>query len=187
METKIVCKHEFTVHPKGYTPSPGSGTWCIIRYRENSSGKVFSAKGSDLPNQPDMDVELIGTWEEDRKYGPTFQVLAHTIILPTSQSGVVAYLRSLKVGIGQAKAKSQGGEWSSVILVLSDKHEMMLRRNIIYTAVTRAKKDMTVITEVVERDHYSYSPLRHAIHNNLKDHRYTLLADRINVAMQNKQ
>lgn len=100
-----MCKHEFTVHPKGYTPSPGSGTWCIIRYRENSSGKVFSAKGSDLPNQPDMDVELIGTWEEDRKYGPTFQVLAHTIILPTSQSGVVAYLRSLKVGIGQAKAK----------------------------------------------------------------------------------
>ena len=83
--------------------------------------------------------------------------------------------------------KSQGGEWSSVILVLSDRHEMMLRRNIIYTAVTRAKKDMTVITEVVERDHYSYSPLRHAIHNDLKDHRYTLLADRINAAMENKQ
>ena len=36
--------------------------------------------------------------------------------------------------------KSQGSEFPAVITVLSDQHEHMLNRNLIYTAWTRAKK-----------------------------------------------
>lgn len=41
--------------------------------------------------------------------------------------------------------KSQGSEYKSVIMVLLDSHKAMLHRNMLYTGVTRAKKECTLI------------------------------------------
>ena len=43
--------------------------------------------------------------------------------------------------------KSQGSEFSSVIIVLSEKHPVMLQRNLLYTAVTRAKKEVFIVAQ----------------------------------------
>lgn len=41
--------------------------------------------------------------------------------------------------------KSQGSEYKSVIMALLDSHKAMLHRNMLYTGVTRAKKECTLI------------------------------------------
>lgn len=42
--------------------------------------------------------------------------------------------------------KSQGGEYSNVIILLTPKGQNLINRNLLYTAVTRAKKTVTIIT-----------------------------------------
>jgi exodeoxyribonuclease V alpha subunit len=41
--------------------------------------------------------------------------------------------------------KSQGSEYKSVIMVLLDSHKASLNRNALFTGVTRAKKECTLI------------------------------------------
>lgn len=65
--------------------------------------------------------------------------------------------------------KSQGSEYSIVIMVVSPEHKAMLRRNLVYTGITRAK-DCVIMVGRVEA-------LTKAILNNKTDKRYTMLGD----------
>lgn len=67
--------------------------------------------------------------------------------------------------------KSQGGEFSSVIIPLLKEHYIMLKRNLLYTAITRAKGKVILIGH--RQAVYS------AIHHCDVDQRNTVLADRI--------
>lgn len=67
--------------------------------------------------------------------------------------------------------KSQGCEYTTVIIPLSMQHKKMLRRNLLYTAVTRAKVKVILIGE--------REALQYAVGNNKVMHRYTKLAKRI--------
>lgn len=67
--------------------------------------------------------------------------------------------------------KSQGSEYETVIMVVSNMHEMALRRNVIYTGITRAQKNVAIVGE--------RAALNSAIENNTTNERYTLLADRL--------
>jgi exodeoxyribonuclease V alpha subunit len=67
--------------------------------------------------------------------------------------------------------KSQGSEYPAVILPLLGSHYMMLQRNLLYTAVTRARKLMVLIG--------SKSALLLAVRNNRRQQRCTLLKERI--------
>lgn len=42
--------------------------------------------------------------------------------------------------------KSQGSEFNNVILVLPDASPLLLTRNILYTAMTRAKKNLAIVS-----------------------------------------
>lgn len=67
--------------------------------------------------------------------------------------------------------KSQGSEYSTVIIPIMMSHYIMLKRNLIYTAITRAKKRVILIGEK--------RALMAAIHKNDSTKRNTLLAERI--------
>lgn len=67
--------------------------------------------------------------------------------------------------------KSQGSEYKVVILPLISAHYMMLQRNLLYTAVTRAKEKVIIIGEK--------KALETAIENDRMNRRYTLLKDRL--------
>ena len=69
--------------------------------------------------------------------------------------------------------KSQGSEYHTVIMIVSSEHSGMLKRNLIYTGVTRARKNVAIITES------GSEALNRAIENNKQDKRYSLLSDRI--------
>jgi helicase, putative, RecD/TraA family len=68
--------------------------------------------------------------------------------------------------------KSQGSEYPSVIIPLLKEHYIMLHRNLLYTAITRAKEKVILIGQK--------QAVYMAIHKCDVDERNTVLADRIN-------
>ena len=58
-----------------------------------------------------------------------------------------AEINSLIMGYALTVHKSQGSEWRKVFLVLHQSHATMLQRELLYTAVTRAKEELYVICE----------------------------------------
>ena len=67
--------------------------------------------------------------------------------------------------------KSQGSEYPAVIMPLLSGPQMLLNRNLLYTAVTRARKCVTVLG--------SSQTLQDMIQNEKQHRRYTSLKDRI--------
>jgi len=67
--------------------------------------------------------------------------------------------------------KAQGSEYPAVVFPLLTQHFMMLQRNLLYTAVTRAKKLAVIVG--------SGKALAIAIKNNKMQSRYTLLRERL--------
>jgi exodeoxyribonuclease V alpha subunit len=67
--------------------------------------------------------------------------------------------------------KSQGSEYDTVIEIVSKAHSSMLKRNLVYTGITRAKKDVILIGEL--------DALEMSIRNDRAENRYTNLAARI--------
>lgn len=67
--------------------------------------------------------------------------------------------------------KSQGSEWPCVIFVASTSHAIMLQRNLIYTGITRARKQAVIVG--------SQKAVGIAVRNNKVRHRYTDLHRRL--------
>jgi len=67
--------------------------------------------------------------------------------------------------------KSQGSEYSAVILPVTTQHYILLQRNLIYTGITRAKKLVILIG--------TKKALAIAIRNNKPQLRYTHLSERL--------
>ena len=67
--------------------------------------------------------------------------------------------------------KSQGAEFPYVIIPLLKEHYIMLRRNLLYTAISRAKAQVMIVGQ--------RQALYMAIHKSDVDKRNTILADRI--------
>jgi len=67
--------------------------------------------------------------------------------------------------------KSQGSEYPVVIVVLSDSHSIMLQRNLLYTAITRAKRAVVIVG--------SESAVSKAVRNNKVENRNTWLCQRL--------
>ena len=68
--------------------------------------------------------------------------------------------------------KAQGAEYDTVIQVVSQEHRAMLKRNLIYTGVTRAKQRVILIGQ--------HQALSAAIRNNSQEKRFTNLAGYLN-------
>lgn len=68
--------------------------------------------------------------------------------------------------------KSQGAEFPVVIIPILKEHYIMLRRNLLYTAISRAKQKVILIGQK--------QAIFMAIHNSDVDKRNTVLSDRIN-------
>ena len=77
----------------------------------------------------------------------------------------------LQLAYCMTEHKSQGSEYPVVVLPLVSAHYIMLQRNLLYTAVTRAKKLVILIG--------SKAALNTAVENDRTRKRYTLLAERL--------
>lgn len=80
-------------------------------------------------------------------------------------------LNELTLAYASSVHKSQGSEYKIVIIPLSTSHYIMLQRNLLYTATTRAKEKVIIIG--------SKKALTTAVQSNRTQKRNTLLAERL--------
>ena len=80
-------------------------------------------------------------------------------------------LEELELAYAVTIHKSQGSEYPAVVIPLLSGPRMLMNRNLLYTAVTRAKKCVTIVGD--EQTFYEM------IQNNSQQRRYSGLKDRI--------
>jgi exodeoxyribonuclease V alpha subunit len=67
--------------------------------------------------------------------------------------------------------KAQGAEYPAIVLLFLPQHYLMLHRNVLYTAITRAKRTAIIIGDP--------KAIRTALHNTAPTRRHTRLCDRL--------
>ena len=79
--------------------------------------------------------------------------------------------------------RAQGPEWDNVVVVVSQSHFMMLQRNLLYTALTRARKRAVIVVsgglENKETGRIYKTALEVAVANDKIARRYSGLAERL--------
>jgi len=80
-------------------------------------------------------------------------------------------VEELHLAYAMSVHKSQGSEYPVVIMPLTSGHHVMLQRNLLYTAVTRAKQRVILLG--------SKAALNTALSNDRTKRRYSLLAERL--------
>jgi exodeoxyribonuclease V alpha subunit len=125
----------------------------VMQIRNNYDKDVFNG---------DMGV-IIAVDPEERTLGVAFDERNVPYVWEELDEIVPAYAISIH--------KSQGGEYPVVVIPLLMQHFVMLQRNLVYTAVTRARKLVVLVGET--------RALAIAVRNNHIRHRYTWLARRL--------
>jgi exodeoxyribonuclease V alpha subunit len=86
--------------------------------------------------------------DEDR-----LRVASHVIEVSTGEDrepirlDTAKAINNLSLGYAITVHKSQGSEWEKVFLLIHQSHSTMIQRELLYTAVTRAKKELFCICE----------------------------------------
>ena len=86
------------------------------------------------------------------------------------------YASELAPAYAMSVHKSQGSEYPVILLPLLPGHRIMLQRNLLYTAVTRARERVILLG--------SRGALQTAVENDRTRRRYTLLAERLAEALE---
>lgn len=139
------------------------------------SGSVFRlgdkvTQTVNTENAKNGDIGYIRKIWKDSEHGETF-----TAIEFNNDGNPVTYstenMKNIQLAYCQTVHKSQGAQYTVVIMILSMKHKRLLRRNLIYTGITRATENVALIGQT--------EALKTAIRNNQMEIRNTLLGDRL--------
>lgn len=107
--------------------------------------------------------------------GRIVQIDSEHLTIAFAEDMEVSYTRdefgTLTLAYAMSVHKSQGSEYDIILLPLVRAHHIMLQRNLLYTAVTRAKKGVILIGD--------RTALFTAVSNDRTRRRYTLLAERL--------
>ena len=107
--------------------------------------------------------------------GRIVQIDSEHLVVAFAEDVQIPYTRdefgALTLAYAMSVHKSQGSEYDIIILPLVRAHHIMLQRNLLYTAVTRAKKGVILIGD--------RTALFSAVSNDRTRRRYTLLAERL--------
>jgi exodeoxyribonuclease V alpha subunit len=85
----------------------------------------------------------------------------------------LAELDALGLGYAISIHKSQGSQYPAVVIPIHQTHYLMLRRNLIYTAITRAERVCVLVG--------TRSALAQAVRNEDERHRFSCLTDRLRI------
>lgn len=111
-----------------------------------------SPKSDDLAmNDLDLDImmqNMANISDEDRVRQASHIITVHLLDSDrTLDIDSAAGINSLLLSYALTVHKSQGSEWKKVFLILHQSHATMLSRELLYTAVTRAKEELYIICE----------------------------------------
>lgn len=137
---------------EGARPQLPSATLDYWGFNSGSSEEKHNTEfDDDTPDDIDFILEqsvALGGEAEDR-----VRQASHLITLKMLDSDgevtvdTAAKLNTLILSYALTVHKSQGSEWRKVFLMLHQSHATMLQRELLYTAVTRAREELYVICE----------------------------------------
>ena len=144
----------------------------------NPTGKEV-IRGGRCFRVNDKVMQIVNNYEKEVFNGDIGRVVG---IEPEEQKIVIKYddrmvdygwheLDELVLAYAISIHKSQGSEYPAVVVPLLSQHYIMLQRNLLYTAITRARKLVVLVG--------SRKAMAIAIRNNKVQHRYTGLSARL--------
>ena len=127
----------------------------VMQIRNNYEKDVYNGDIGQIVNIKEKDVTV---WYPDRQ-----------------EDEYVCYSESeydeLQLAYALSVHKSQGSEYSQIVLALMPGHYIMLQRNLLYTAVTRAREKVVLVG--------TKAALYTAVSNDRTKRRYSLLKERL--------
>ena len=105
------------------------------------------------PTQEDTDVDFLLAQVSKAEAGDRVRQASHIITIRRADTDSevkldkAAEINSVLLGYALTVHKSQGSEWRKVFFVTHQSHATMLQRELLYTAVTRAKEELYIICE----------------------------------------
>jgi len=117
---------------------------------EQDHSSVYTAGADEVDP---MDFILSQVAAVDREKEDRVRACSHTIKLLMRDSetertiSAASEVNSLLLGYSLTVHKSQGSEWRKVFLCIHQTHAAMVSRELLYTAVTRAREELYVICE----------------------------------------
>jgi ATP-dependent exoDNAse (exonuclease V) alpha subunit len=130
-----------------YSGAPALQSSKTLDYWGHDSGEHAHAYDDDNDATVDFLLAQVASGEDRVNSG------SHTITLKMNDSEAeiiveaAGEINSILLGYCLTVHKSQGSEWNRVFLVFHQSHATMLQRELLYTAVTRAKSELYVICE----------------------------------------
>lgn len=121
-------------------------------HRRSSGDSVESGDDSEL-GEDDIDQLLASVAADSGEGEEKTRTASHTIVLQMLDSEreirikTAGELGNLNLGYAITVHKSQGSEFEKVFFCLHKSHATMIQRELMYTAVTRAKRELFVICE----------------------------------------
>lgn len=147
----------------------------------NPNGKAV-ARGGRLFRVNDKVMQIKNNYEKEAFNGDIGQIVGINLeeqkLMVKFEDRVIDYdwseLDELVLAYAISIHKSQGSEYPAVVIPLLTQHYIMLQRNLLYTAVTRAKRLVVLVG--------SKRAITIAIKNNKVQFRYTNLGSRLSLA-----
>ena len=134
-----------------YTGSPAQPESTYLDYwGHNNKPKDIQESSEKGTTESDIDFLLaqVAASDEDRVTQSSHQIKLRMLDSDTEKTITkAAEVNALILGYALTVHKSQGSEWDKVFLLLHNSHATMMQRELLYTAVTRAKKELFVICE----------------------------------------
>ena len=147
-------------------PSPAKSEYTNSVLTLRLGDKVMQTKNNYQKRVFNGDIGFIRELEADHL---TVRFAEETVDYERAEIGELTLAYAMSVH------KSQGSEYPVIVLPLVPGHRIMLQRNLLYTAVTRAKSLVILLG--------SKAALQTAVENDRTKRRYTLLAERLAQAL----
>lgn len=152
-----------------------------LRYLRVSNGKRYEMKfGKTIFRTGDRVMQIRNDYQKrvfngDMGYIASIDTDMNIVSVDFGGDGLVEYkkseLKDLQLSYATTIHKSQGSEYPVVVIPLTTQFAIMLQRNLIYTAVTRAKKVCVIVGQK--------KALYMAVRNKTIQKRNTLLKERL--------
>ena len=142
---------------------------CSFSYTNKADKNHILFKKGDfvmqLENRKECANGDVGQISEVSKEGVTVE------FLDTAVHYSVENMSQLALAYAMTIHKCQGSEYNAVVMVLLDNHKKMLNRNLLYTGITRGKKECSVI--------YQMDALKEALKTKAESTRITMLVPKL--------
>lgn len=145
-EDAIVLEIKKNIAYSGKHPAPASTT---LDYWGHDSTRVVESETDETSEDVDAMLAILASQDVEDRVNQASHVIKLRMMETDREVHIstAGDLNALLLGYALTVHKSQGSEWRKVFCLFHQSHGIMLQRELLYTAVTRAREELYVICE----------------------------------------